>query len=471
MPDQDPHRRPFRSGTCRGTRLRPARARPRPPGAVTPWTGTGDPAPGTAWRVSRGRRPPGRRAGRTGTPQGRQRAAGTTGANSETTGVPTAAARCAGPVLPTTTASAPAQHGGQLGQVGAAAEVDGTGERRRTRRRRGRRTSGDHDGPARRRPAPSTTAARVRRIQRPRRHGGARVDDDVRRAGQAGRRPGQRCPETQAAVVAGREDGPAASARARAAVTSCPPSGPPSSAAPSAAPAADVQQRAGVVLAGRATRGTPASRHSSAIGSGLWWNEVKTTASSYDRSRSCATRASTGRDRSRGSRTRTTAGRRRSTSSTPAAGARRPGPRGDQQVDAGTVRGEGADRRAGQQHVAVAVEPHREDPAASSPRPAGAARPRATRSAPRPGQSRTSSGRVTGRGHEHGARTGRPRSLDVGADVPDHRADPGVDAAASGAAASTRPGRGLRHAQPVLGRVRAAPARCRTARAARRPVR
>src|ERR671923_512505 len=41
-----------------------------------------------------------------GTRQGRQRTAGTTGANSETTGVPTAAARCAGPVFPTTTASA-----------------------------------------------------------------------------------------------------------------------------------------------------------------------------------------------------------------------------------------------------------------------------------------------------------------------------------------------------------------------------
>src|SRR5947209_18841809 len=43
-----------------------------------------------------------------GTPHGRQRDDGTVGANSDTTGVPTAAARWAGPVLPTTTASAPA---------------------------------------------------------------------------------------------------------------------------------------------------------------------------------------------------------------------------------------------------------------------------------------------------------------------------------------------------------------------------
>src|SRR3954451_1333564 len=42
-----------------------------------------------------------------GTPQGRQLESGTTGAKSETTGVPTAAARCAGPVMPVTTATAP----------------------------------------------------------------------------------------------------------------------------------------------------------------------------------------------------------------------------------------------------------------------------------------------------------------------------------------------------------------------------
>src|SRR5690606_30815325 len=43
-----------------------------------------------------------------GTPNGAQRTAGTVGANSDTTGVPTAAARCAGPVLPATRAHAPA---------------------------------------------------------------------------------------------------------------------------------------------------------------------------------------------------------------------------------------------------------------------------------------------------------------------------------------------------------------------------
>src|SRR4051794_23551541 len=43
-----------------------------------------------------------------GTPHGRHASAGTTGANRETTGVPTAAARWAGPVLPDTTHAADA---------------------------------------------------------------------------------------------------------------------------------------------------------------------------------------------------------------------------------------------------------------------------------------------------------------------------------------------------------------------------
>ena len=42
-----------------------------------------------------------------GTRHGRQRSSGTVGGNSATTGVPTAAARCIGPVFPTTTAAAP----------------------------------------------------------------------------------------------------------------------------------------------------------------------------------------------------------------------------------------------------------------------------------------------------------------------------------------------------------------------------
>ena len=69
------------------------------------------------WPGDRARRAPGsRRRGRRrcssscGTRQGRQRTAGTVGANSETTGVPTAAARCAGPVLPTTTAARAGEH-------------------------------------------------------------------------------------------------------------------------------------------------------------------------------------------------------------------------------------------------------------------------------------------------------------------------------------------------------------------------
>ena len=57
-------------------------------------------------------------------PHGRHRTAGTTGENSDTTGVPTAAARCAGPVLPTTHRLGPGQHLGQPGQIDPPAEVD-----------------------------------------------------------------------------------------------------------------------------------------------------------------------------------------------------------------------------------------------------------------------------------------------------------------------------------------------------------
>ena len=72
----------------------------------------------------RGRPPAGRRAARTGTPYGAQRPAGTTGANSETTGVPTAAARCAGPVLGADHARGPVEDGGQHRQIEPTAEVE-----------------------------------------------------------------------------------------------------------------------------------------------------------------------------------------------------------------------------------------------------------------------------------------------------------------------------------------------------------
>src|SRR5581483_535480 len=49
---------------------------------------------------------------------GRHRAAGTVGAKTDTIGTPTAAARCAGPVLPTTTAEAPAMMAARSARLG-----------------------------------------------------------------------------------------------------------------------------------------------------------------------------------------------------------------------------------------------------------------------------------------------------------------------------------------------------------------
>src|ERR687897_1039335 len=98
VPEQDPHA--IASTGARRSTASATSATATPPRHG--WPGTGhvrarQPAQGTSTYSSA-----------CGTRQGRQRTAGTVGAKRETTGVPTAAARCAGPVLPTTTAPAPA---------------------------------------------------------------------------------------------------------------------------------------------------------------------------------------------------------------------------------------------------------------------------------------------------------------------------------------------------------------------------
>ena len=111
---------------------------------------------------------PGRRARRRARPTARQTSNGTTGANRETTGVPTAAARRAGPVLPVTRHPRRAgEHGGQLGE-GRSARRGRTGAgRRRPTTRRGELLLGRagrwtrRGGPARAaRPPPATCARR-----------------------------------------------------------------------------------------------------------------------------------------------------------------------------------------------------------------------------------------------------------------------------------------------------------------------
>src|SRR6266508_3200293 len=100
VPEQDPHDPPPREPQSAST------AATTSAGSTVDrhgWPGTGQ----TAARLSRHGAvgSPSRIAG---TPYGRHRAYGTVGANRLTTGVPTAAATCAGPVLATTRHSAPA---------------------------------------------------------------------------------------------------------------------------------------------------------------------------------------------------------------------------------------------------------------------------------------------------------------------------------------------------------------------------
>ena len=152
VPEQDPHA---------ATASRNAGARPRRRTSATPtpfrhgWPATGQ---------TRARQPAHRTStysSSCGTPHGRQRTGGTVGAKSETTGVPTAAARCAGPGVADDDRVGARQHAGQLG------------ERRRARR-------------GRRRASPATRAVSSRSP-------GAAGDDDLAAASPRAPRRAPRC--------------------------------------------------------------------------------------------------------------------------------------------------------------------------------------------------------------------------------------------------------------------------------------
>ena len=115
MPEQDPHAATARLRDEALDRVEHARRRATPFRHGWPTTGHVAGAAAGAQHVDV--------SSSCGTRHGRQRTAGTVGANSDTTGVPTAAARCAGPVLPTTTASGACEHARQLGQRRPSAEV------------------------------------------------------------------------------------------------------------------------------------------------------------------------------------------------------------------------------------------------------------------------------------------------------------------------------------------------------------
>ena len=142
-------------------------------------------------------------------PTGAHRVAGTTGANRHTTGVPTAAARWAGPVFATTTATArrstrrPARPGQPAGQVlhrarPGAPGADGSGRLRLAR------AAGDEHGRPGLGEQRDDLAPVIERVA-PRRCVGARMDDDVRLRGhRPGPVDGHRQPED--VVLGGRRE-------------------------------------------------------------------------------------------------------------------------------------------------------------------------------------------------------------------------------------------------------------------------
>ena len=197
-------------------------------------------------------------------------------------------------------------------------------------------------------------------------------------------------------------------------------------------------------------RGTPASRSSSASGSGLWWNEVRIAASSTARRASSSSSrcvapfsnaARIGVD-PLGAVDEDVVDARQQHRRLQAA-------RPAQQREALGVALGGADRRAGEQHVAVVVEAGDEDV-----RHGSTIRIAVCRSGATSGAAATSSGRVRGVGTSTAWAPAARAASNVGADVADHDAALGPHAEPCGRLVH-EPGRGLAAVAAVLGGVRA----------------
>ena len=237
-------------------------------------------------------------------------------------------------------------------------------------------------------------------------------------------------------------------------------------------PVADVEQRAGVVDATwrrRAARRPAAAAARSAAGSG------GTSRRSPRRPRRGRRRASTSAStsaRSTGSGSGSIHGARQtSTSSTPGSSSAARPPRGPHSsVTRSAPCGERADRRAGEQDVAVVVEPDREDVRHAGSGRSAVDRGLEVRARPRRRAAISSRARPRRR-HEDPARAGGARRLDVGADVADHHAALRGDAEPRGGVAGSGPAPGLRQRAAVV-RARAGTRPTgRAARAAPRPAR
>ena len=419
--------------------------------------------PGTGARRP-GRRAPGsprtgrrRTAARAARRHGRQRAAGTVGANSDTTGVPTAAARWAGPVLPTTTASGAGEHAGQLGERRRAAEV----ERRASPATYARqlalaRPAGDHDLAARRRqrrdelarsaraptPAPGPTPRGGRR---------RRAAGSVERA--ARRRHDRRRPSSP-----GGSAKPAAAGERQRALDLVDVVG---------IAVAQVEQRAGVVVADRAdpaARRRAAAAARSAAGSGGTRSRQRAVDRAARRAASTSASTSAAVDR-RGSGSIHGARQHEHLVDAGQQPAAWPPARAAQQRHVVGAGGDRADRRAGEQDVAVVVEPD-DERRGSCRAPRAAASTAAARSARAPRARRaTSSARVRGVGTSTAARPAARAASTSAPMSPITRSRAGRRRARA-AARSDQAGRGLAAAQPSSGPVRAVSRAARTGRAA-----
>ena len=454
----------------RGARPRPARRRPS---TAVQARVAGDRA--LARPAARARRPR-RRAARAGRRQGASATAGPSGRTSETTGVPTAAARCAGPVLPTTSAARAGEDAGQLGERRPAAEVRAPVASPATRAVSARspgaagddhappggRERGDERGVALRRPGPRRAPTR----RGGRRRTAAPPDGRGRRRRPADAQRGRRRRRGRANPIAAASD----SARS-------------TSWTSSAHGVADVEQRAGVVDRDRADprhARQAQQRARAAAGSG-----GRRSGRAPRRPRAAASRSTVASTAARVDGPRVA---RRSTARVldedlvdagqqPGRLARRAGRTSSVTASAPAATARTAGRRAARRRRCPGARrgrasrglPQRRRAAGGAP----AARQQVDRGAQRRGElgrRRPPRGRVTASGRASRARrppARRPRRRRCRRR---RRSAPGATPSAC-AASSTRPGAGLAAVAAVVGAVRADEPRRRAARAAPRPAR
>ena len=379
---------------------------------------------------------------------GRQRTAGTTGANSETTGVPTAAARCAAPVLPTTTADAPASTPDSCARSVRPPRSVPAAPGHAAVRPRSSGAAGHHDPPPRV-GQQRDGAHRVPNGPAPRRDGGPRVHDDVGTVGHEARgvrgRADREALVVGGGVARGRRDGEHALRLGDVLGQVL------------AGTQAVVEQRPGIVDGGAGDPRDPRQperqrgRQRGLVERRQHHRLVEPPRADPGHEPVEAAAAERRADR------RAPTGPPRSARRPPrAAAAPRPFAAGPQSIV--TSARTATARTAGPASSTSPAPSRRTTSARRQRRPpstAGGSRPRRASERRTTGAARISSGRVTRGRDEHAGRPRGQRGLDVGCRCRRRRrAGPGR-APSARRASSSMPGRGLRHAAPVVGGVRA----------------